>query len=372
MTKCVRGTLGITILLFSKTLFAAATPRTEVHPDRSITFRLKAPDASAVKLHADGLSEAVAMVRDAEGVWEYTTSPWQPDLYAYGFTVDGVRVLEPAVPMKHNLHAPDNLLELRGETPQIWERREGPRGRLHRHFYPSPLIGTERELVVYIPSSYGAEPTRVYPVLYLLHGFTDTEDSWTQVGRAHVILDNLIAEGAAVPMIVVMPRGYGNDAVVQPGRGAVSNEERARIYRDSLDRFEASLRGEILPLIERSYRVRTDAEGRALAGLSMGGGQTLLIGMKQPHVFQWLGAFSTGLINDPDQQLVGAGGGDSAPLRLLWIGCGSADPRLRQNLSLVEWLKARQYSPVWSELSGGHNYTVWRRNLIDFLPRLFR
>ena len=190
--------------------FAQPIVSPEVHPDGRVTFRLAAPNAKVVKLHCEGIEDA-AMHEDDHGVWTFTTPQLSPDIYVYSFNVDGLHLLDPANSlMKYNLLTSDSEVEVRGVKPALWQVNDVPHGVLHRHFYKSAVAGDERDFIVYTPPGYEAKAKKNYPVLYLLHGYSDDTTAWTAVGRANVILDNLIATGRAKPMIVVMPLGYGN------------------------------------------------------------------------------------------------------------------------------------------------------------------
>jgi len=311
------------------------------------------------------------MQKGEGGVWSFTTDPLEPDIYAYSFAVDGVKVIDPANPLlKYNLLNTESQVHVPGPATLPWEINDVPHGVLHRHFYRSAIVGDDRPFVVYTPPGYDSTAERTYPVLYLLHGYSDAEDAWTTVGRANIILDNLIARGQARPMLVVMPLGYGNKEVIAGGWAGLGNRE---VWRDSIEKFRAALLEEVIPQVEKSYRVSTDANSRAIAGLSMGGAQSLLTGLNAPDRFAWIGAFSSGGL-DPDfeKQFLALSESINAQVRLLWIACGKEDFLIGANQKLVEWLKAKGVRLTWVQTPGTHSFTVWRRYLAEFLPLLFQ
>jgi len=345
----------------------------EVHPDRSVTFRLAAPDARGVTLRCEGVAES-ALQKQPDGVWSFTTEPLAPDIYSYSFVVDGVRMPDPANPLlKYNLLDTTSQVHVPGPPSLPWEINEIPHGVIHRHFYQSAVIGLDRDFYVYTPPEYDPASARAYPVLYLLHGYSDAADAWTSVGCANVILDNLIARGQAKPMVVVMPLGYGNQEVLAGGWARVRTPETQAIRRDSDTKFRDALLNEIIPMVEHAYRVSSDRRDRAIAGLSMGGRQSLLIGLNAPDRFAWIGAFSSGGVNaDFAATYPAVDASLSARLRLLWVSCGQQDGLLDVNQQLVEWLTAKGVTVSWLPVPGEHSFRVWRRNLAQFVPLLFQ
>jgi len=342
----------------------------DVHPDRSVTFRLQAPNAQKVMLAREG-AEAVAMKKDADGMWSITTAPLEPDIYGYTFVVDGVGMFDPSNPVvKTNLLYTASQLFVPGPDSLPWEDNGVPHGIVHHHFYHSFTIGDNRDFYVYTPPGYDATDKRTYPVLYLLHGYSDDASGWTAVGRAQFILDNLIAAGRAVPMLVVMPLGYGAPEIVAKTTHGLSDTAlRGRNYR----KFREALMTEVLPLVERSYRVSKDQKSRAIAGLSMGGAESLFTGLNDIEHFAWIGAFSSGgLDNDFDQMFSQFDSRDLQYLRLLWISCGTDDGLISVNRSLNAWLDEKGIKHIKVETPGSHTWMVWRRNLASFVPLLFR
>ena len=205
-----------------------------------------------------------------------------------------------------------------------------------------------------------------YPVFYLLHGYSDDADAWTSVGKANVILDNLIANGAAKPMIVAMPLGYGAREIVQAG----ARDE--ALYRRNTEMFSEMLMGEVVPLVERSYKTATDRSSRAVAGLSMGGFESLHAGLHHLDHFAWLGAFSSGLRDDFAARLDVSANDVNGQLRVFWIACGTEDRLHDVNAQLRSWLTSRGIHHTAIDTPGAHTWMVWRRNLAAFAPLLFR
>jgi enterochelin esterase-like enzyme len=342
----------------------------EVQADRCVTFRLKALNAKEVTLRCEG-TKGGPMQKDTQGVWSLTTEPMEPDIYAYSFSVDGVKVIDPANPLlKYNLLDTVSQVHVPGPATLAWEINDVPHGVIHRHLYRSAIVGDERPFVVYTPPGYDPAAPQRYPVLYLLHGYSDAEDAWVSVGRANIILDNLIARGRARPMLVVMPLGYGNKEVIGGGWAGLRN---TAVWQDSITKFGEALVKEVIPQVEKAYRVNPDANARAIAGLSMGGCQSLLFGLNAPDRFTWIGAFSSGgLPPDFAGPFSTVNESLNSRLHLLWIGCGRQDGLIGVNQKLVEWLKSKGVKLTWVETPGTHSFTLWRRYLADLLPLLFQ
>src|SRR5947199_178998 len=260
-----------------------------MHSDNTVTFRLRMPNAASVTVDVEG-AKAAPMTKDDQGVWSFTSTSLQPDYYGYMFTVDGTGVLDPGNPlMKPNLLFKANMVHVPGPPTLTWEMNDIAHGVVHHHFYHSKVVGDDRDFYVYTPPGYVAKDKKKYPVLYLLHGFSDSADGWSAVGRANIILDNLIAQGKAKPMIVVMPLGYGDFEVIKRGWGSWSDKELAM---RNLSKFTDILLGEVIPQVEQSYRTKKNRESRAIAGLSMGGAESLRTGLNHLDQFAWIGAFS--------------------------------------------------------------------------------
>jgi len=362
---------GLPLLLVAASVPALAqqTPvvSPEVDPDRRVTFRFRAPNAKDVSLAREGAAR-LAMQKDEQGLWSVTTDPLEPDLYGYAFVADGVGLLDPSNPLaKPNLLHAQSIVHVRGPETLAWEVNDVPHGTLHRHFFRSSIAGDDRDFFVYTPP--GWDPQKPYPTLYLLHGFSDDASAWTAVGRAHVILDNLIARGRARPMLVVMPLGYGTLLILS--RTSLSSDP--ELQRLNFDNFRDCLLQEVIPRVEKVYRVSKNRGSRAVAGLSMGGSEALLTGLNALGTFSWVGAFSSGgLRQDFDAQFPKLDVKANKELRLLWIACGTDDRLIGVNRRFRAWLKARQIRHDAVETPGGHTWMVWRRNLETFASLVFQ
>ncbi len=343
----------------------------EVHADRTVTFRFRDPHAKKVLLVLAGAQPA-AMKKGHDGIWTITTAPLAPEFYGYLFQADGVDLIDPNnSALKPNLLSVQSELHVPGPASLPWELNNVPHGIIHHHFYHSKIVGDDRDYYVYTPPGYDADTKQSYPVLYLLHGFSDDASGWTSVGRANVILDNLIAQGKAKPMIVVMPLGYGAPEILAGGFGAMDRDHPLR--DKNFSKFTDALLSEVLPQVELQYRVIADRDSRAIAGLSMGGSESLLTGLNHLDQFAWIGSFSAGgLPEDISADFQHLNTNDNSRIRLLWIACGTEDPLLKDNRNLKQWLTSQQIRYVSIETPGMHNWMVWRDNLANFAPLLFR
>ena len=309
------------------------------------------------------------MQQDADGLWTATTPVWAPEIYSYHFVVDGTTMLDP-----RNTSVVDNLLTLAnnftvpGTPPQPWELQSIPHGIVEHRFYTSQVVlglpNNQSDYHVYTPPGYNAKSRQRYPVLYLLHGYSDAADGWTAVGKANFILDSLIASGKAKPMIVVMTLGYGNMAVLKPGRTP-------ELSTQNIDLYSKALLTEVIPQIEANYPVSKKREDRAIAGLSMGGHESLVIGLNHPELFAWVGTFSAG-VNAKIISELPQTSAQKANFRLLWMACGVDDALLKPNQAVIAALKAEGLPVTAIETPGHHQWPVWRDNLIHFAPLLFQ
>jgi len=343
----------------------------EVHPDRTVTFRFRAPNAKQVELNLEGAKPA-PMQKDDQGVWSITTEPLEADYYGYSFNADGVDLVDPSNPglLKPNLLHLSNMVHVPGSA--LWETADVPHGVIHHHFYHSAVVGDDRDYYVYTPPGYedAANLTVSYPVLYLLHGYSDDASAWTAVGRANVILDNLIAQHRTKPMIIVMTLGYGAPQILQQGFRAFRDPS---LVQRNMDRFRDALITEVIPQVEKSYRVSADRDHRAIAGLSMGGAESLYVGLNNLDHFSWIGSFSAGGLGENyETQFPGLDSKANSRIHLLWIACGRDDRLLEPNHKFQEWLKTKGVEFGAVETPGAHVWMVWRRNLINFAPLLFQ
>jgi len=336
----------------------------EVAADGRVTFRLYAPKATEVGLGGEiaGYGKPVAMTRDARGVWSTVTAPLAPGAYQYRFVVDSVVTVDPKNLATSAAQTDLNSLVVvsRGDDFQA-DRPDVPHGAVAKVLYHSPTLG-ERRMHVYTPPGY--DRGRDFPVLYLIHGGGESDESWSTVGRAGFILDNLIAAGKARPMIVVMPYG------------GVGHHSAPMTSDPAKDPFTRDLLDAIIPYVEANYRVSTRATDRALAGLSMGGIQTLNIGLTNLDRFRWLGVFSSGWF-PADLQAFEEHGARAlettrTPPKLFWMAHGATDIAKPQSLKVIAMLGKHGINVVSKETPGGHSWTNWRDYLRDFAPLLFR
>jgi enterochelin esterase family protein len=339
----------------------------EVRPDRTIVFRLNAPKAAEVSVSGELFPHPRAMEKDEKGLWTLTAGPFDPAIYSYTFVVDGVRIADPNSGwLQPGVRGASSQVEVPGDGPMFYDARPVPRGTVHVHWYQSKSLEMLRSFYVYTPPGY--EKTRdTYPVLYLLHGSGDTENGWITIGRANVILDNLIADHKAVPMIVAMPFGHPQPAV---GFGeAPPSRDRALVTRDLLE--------DVLPMAESEYRIDAKPDRRAIAGLSMGGGQALNIGLTHLDLFRWIAPFSIGLgaNAEPEKTFAEAFADPAATnrkIRLFWIGCGKADNLYPDAQRLDAVLKQHGIEHVFTTSEGAHTWRNWRSYLNTVAPLLFR
>lgn len=363
----------------------------EILQDRRVTFRLRAPKANEVLLHGNWSGKAtLSMTKDAHGIWTATVGPLQPDLYSYVFVVDGVRALDPNnAETERDSTRFSSLLMISGPESALWDFKDVPHGSIEQIWYPSPVLRHgQRRMYVYLPPGYHHDAKRSYPVLYLLHGGGGDEDSWVTLGRAAVILDNQIAARTTVPMIVVMPNGNDDETVSQgyalgstpskqQSNAAPPDPERFALQAPQIKEpyagaFPESLIRDLIPFIERTYRVQTDAAHRAIAGLSQGAAQTVVTSANNPALFGYVGVFSGGgRVGDLDfqqqaEQLA------RSKLQLYWTGAGDDDIARLRTVALYEHVKAKGLPATYRQIPGGHDWAVWRDFLADFAPRLFK
>jgi enterochelin esterase family protein len=375
MSKLILLLLFTVVSLAVSSVGQAAPPpikSPEVSPDNRVTFRFRAPNAQKVEVAIEGERTPRPMQKDEQGVWSLTVGPMEPDIYGYEFVSDGVGLIDPSNPlMKPNLLHTESAVHISGPSSLPWEVNQVQHGVLHHHFYHSKIADDDRDFYVYTPPNYSAESGQEYPVLYLLHGFSDDASGWTSVGLANVILDNLIAQGKAKPMIVVMPLGYGDYDVIRRGWGSWSAKELAR---RNLTRFTDILLSEVMPQAESAYRIKKDRGSRAIAGLSMGGAESLLTGLNHLDQFAWVGAFSSGGIDlaDFSTEFPQLDASANQKLKLLWIACGTDDGLIKVNREFKSWLKSKGVAFADIETPGMHDWMVWRRNLAALAPLLFR
>jgi enterochelin esterase-like enzyme len=331
----------------------------EVREDGTVTFRLRAAQAKEVTLSGEWGGQAKAMVKDAQGVWSVTVGALKPEIYGYNFTVDGFRTIDPSNPVVKPARSPStSILEIPGDPPLLHEFQSVPHGTVHAHWYKSKSLGVRRSLQVYTPPGY--DKGGKYPVLYLLHGSGDNDATWVALGRAHLILDNLLVQGRVKPMVVVMTDGHA----VSP-----TPETRGR----NVEMYEKDLLNDVMPFVEETYHVKTDRMNRAIVGLSMGGGQSLTIGLNHPEIFAWVGGFSSSVPNTETAlaRPLASPKEMNDRLKLFWFACGKDDFLFQANQEFSARLKAQAVNHQFVVTEGNHSWPVWRKYLAEFAPLLF-
>jgi len=321
-----------------------------------------------VTISGEWARQPQALAKDEQGVWSVTIGPLAPEIYGYAFSVDGVRIADPGNPALKPMRSPTtSILDLPGHPPLIHDFQDVPHGTLRHHWYASKSLGVRRSLHVYTPPGYDKETSTRYPVLYLLHGSGDNDATWAVLGRAHLILDNLLGQGKVKPMIVVMTDGHA--FLRNVGGGATPN-----LNARNVEDFGRDLLEDVLPFIEAGYRVKNDRSHRAIAGLSMGGGQSLTVGLNHLELFGWVGGFSS-FLRDPETVIaktLADPKGTNEKLNLLWIACGKDDRLVEQAQQMSTLLKQKGIHHEFLITEGNHSWPVWRRYLADFAPLLFR
>ncbi|MDQ6666128.1 MAG: alpha/beta hydrolase-fold protein [Acidobacteriota bacterium] len=360
-----------TVLFFAATAWPqqpAALVSPEVMKDGKVIFRIAAPRASNVTFYGDWMPVGTEekMAKDSSGVWSVTTGPLTPSIYLYSFTVDGVTMADPINPrIKLRSRTSASMVEVPANPPALWEARDVPHGNVEINWERATALGGEtRSMWIYTPPGYERELTRRYPVLYLFHGSNDTAAGWTMAGGANFILDNLIAEKKAVPMIVAMPYGH-----------AVPFDAPRSEQAKNTSLFEDYLLRDAMPLVESKYRVVKNRDSRAIAGLSMGGGQSLAIGFRHLDLFSGIGAFSAAVPGDFETRFSEAlkhPAATNEKIKTLWIGCGRQDSLFERSRKLSDLLDANKIRHTFRASEGAHTYTVWREYFAELVPLLFQ
>lgn len=352
----------------------------EIHENKTVTFRIKAPKAVKVQVLGDFLSKGVAdLVENKEGVWEYTTpEPLAPELYSYAFVVDGLKVNDPNnVYMIRDVATVNNIFIVGGERADLYKVNKVPHGSVAKVWYHSPSLGIDRRMTVYTPAGYETSGKR-YPVFYLLHGMGGDENAWSELGRAAQILDNLIAQGKAEPMIVVMTNGNA-DLEAAPGESSLGYmPPTTRLGKTMEGSFETHF-PEVVKFIDKNYRTKANKKNRAIAGLSMGGFHSLHISKQYPDMFDYVGLFSAAIM---------PGKNATSPIYkdmegklklqfakkpvLYWIAIGKTDFLYKANREYRKLLDEKGYPYEYFENEDGHIWRNWRIYLTEFTPRLFK
>jgi enterochelin esterase family protein len=352
----------------------------EVSKDRKLVFRVLAPKASQVRLVSSDIpdlgQQGTDLKKDDQGIWSGTVGPVPAGSYRYAFNIDGVTATDP-----RNIETSESnamlwsVVHVKGSD--YFDQKETPKGALSQIWYPSKTLKKNRRMHVYTPPGY-LQSSEKLPVFYLLHGASDSDHSWTSVGRAHVILDNLIASGKAKPMIVVMPNGH-------TGTFTFGGSTRPS-FEEQMQQFAREFATDIRPYVETNFRTLSGRTHRAIAGLSMGGAQTLDIAFENLADFGYVGVYSSGIFG------IAGGFGGAAPntqweerrksilddaskkngLKYFWFATGKRDFLLQTTKATVDMFKKHQFPVEYKETSGGHTWLEWRDYLVDFAPKLFR
>ena len=368
----------------------------DVHADNSVTFNLIAPEAHKVQLTGDMLPTkkvefggntydmpgVVDLVKNDKGVWSFTTEPLNPELYTYNMIVDGVKIIDPL--NVYNIRDINNLFSVLliggNQRADLYKVNKVAHGTVSKVWYESATAGLTRRLTVYTPAGYETSG-KEYPVLYLLHGIGGDENAWSELGRAAQILDNLIAQGKAEPMLVVMTNGNISQEAC-PGETSEGFKVPTMMLPKTMEGSFETAFPDVVKFVEKTYRVKKDKAHRAIAGLSMGGFHSLFISINNPDMFGYVGLFSAAV----DQQQGGQGGFPniyadrngkldklfSKNPKLFWIGCGKTDFLIKNNNDLRAYLDSKHHKYTYLETDGGHIWRNWRIYLSEFTPLLFK
>lgn len=338
-----------------------------VHSDRTVTFNFKAPNAKDVELSAQFSKGLQVLTPDTSGIWSITLGPIEPDIYPYSFIVDGISVADPNnVNIFPNERFKNSLVEIPGEKTSLYSLQDVPHGEMSYCYYYSKSMKVNRPLVVYTPPGYHKSKIK-YPVLYLISGTTDTEETWFKVGRANFIIDNLIAKNKAIPMIIVMP--YGNTLTGTPDPLSLQAADMYKVFNEDLV-------GSIIPYVETNYKVIPKQDKRAIAGFSRGGGQALFAGFTNIDKFAWIGSYSAYLTREVFEKYFE----DSytkpeitnRQLKLLWLGVGNEDFLYKQATTFIDLLKEKKIEQKNLITTGGHTWMNARLYLNETLQLYFK
>ncbi len=361
----------------SSNVRGAEYPR--VHADGRVTFRVAAPTAQKVQIQPGGSDNGLGtgpldMVRDATGNWTVTTAPTVPGFHYYWLLIDGVAANDPSSETYFGWGRPTSGIEIPEPGVDFYAIKDVPHGAVRAQWYQSKATGNWRRAYVYTPPDYDTQTKKRYPVLYLFHGMGEDERGWSSQGKANFILDNLIAEGKAKPMIVVMDTAYASPPM--PGTTAQSG---ARDPRSQFGAFDDMLLKDLVPYIESAFRTHKERNHRAIAGLSRGASLTLQVALGHPEAFAYIGAMSTPQFGafDPATAHNGAfrdAAAFNARVKLLWLGAGTMEPRFREGTHAMHTAleKSGVKSVFFESVGTSHEWQTWRRSLSDFAARLFR
>jgi enterochelin esterase family protein len=365
----------------------------EVGPDRTLTLRCFAPAAKQVTASGELDGTPHPMTKGPDGVWTVSIGPLPPDIYTYAFNVDGVVALDPRnsnTKYGYGVFGPVSVVQVPGDGPQFYDVKPVPHGQVRIQPYLSKTLGLSRTVWVYTPPGYEAGSN--FPVLYLLHGAGDIESGWTMIGRANNILDNLIAEGEAKPMVVVMPLGHGIQSFWTGPKKAVPDPAQKAFASGSLDLiltammagdgsgglspFAKDLVEDVMPLVAQTFKVSSKREHRAIAGLSMGGGHSINLALARPDLFRYVALMSpaaTGTVDTIYPKFFEDPAASNKQFKLFWVGVGKDDMLTGPgDKAFHDTLAKRGIEHTWRLTDGRHEWTVWRHHLSELAPLLFR
>jgi enterochelin esterase-like enzyme len=370
--------LGVSMRVQAQEISAMQAPKVvspEIADDGSVTFRVLSEKANEVTINGSwmGFGKTLPLTKGEQGVWSVTIDPLPSSMYHYNFFIDGVAAIDPtnAQALRDGTRYA-SLLMVPGDEAKVFELNETPHGNISQVWYKSPTLSMDRRMYVYTPPGYDSSKDS-YPVLYLLHGAGGDEDAWTSLGRANLILDNLIASGKSKPMLVVMTNGNAWQTSTLrnvPGQPAPSRETFAQFQ----GKFEKSLVEDVVPYIEKNYRVKADKDHRALAGLSMGGGHTITASLNYPGTFGYIGVFSSGIFDanadmaEMEKKFTAL---KNSGVSKYWVACGKEDFVMDSNKRLLSMLEKTKFEHEYFENEGGHTWANWRTYLSMFAPMLF-
>ena len=365
-----------------------------VNADNTVTFNIVAPEAQKVEITGDflpvekvktshGVQEITGveqLKKNEKGVWSYTSSALSPELYTYNLIVDGVKITDPLnVYTVRDIASMFNIFMIGGGVKGLYQVKNVPHGTVAKVWYNSPTAGLTRRMTVYTPAGYETSGTKRYPVLYLLHGIGGDENAWSELGRATQILDNLIAEGKAEPMIVVMTNGNISQEVA-PGETSEGFKTPTMMLPKTMDgNFETAF-PDVIKFVEHTYRVQSDKNHRAIAGLSMGGFHSLYISINNPDTFGYVGLFSAAVDRQQSGGVISVYENRNQKIdklfskspKLFWIGIGSTDFLYQSNVDLRKYLDSKHYKYTYMETESGHIWRNWRIYLSEFVQKLFK
>jgi len=357
----------------------------EINNDNTVTFRLMDPNATEVKITGDWMpaegwkSGSAVMTKDDKGLWSYTSPVLASELYSYAFLVDGLRVNDPNnVYQIRDVATVTNVLIVGGGKADLYKVNNVPHGTVARRWYNSPGLGMMRRITIYTPAGYEADKRNRYPVLYLLHGMGGDEEAWISLGRTAQILDNLIAQGKAVPMIVVMPNGNVSQEAA-PGESSSGFVKPTMQLPGTMDGKMEETFIDIMKFVESNYRVKADKAHRAIAGLSMGGFHSCHISRYYPNTFDFVGLFSPAIMPDNEKSSKVYADMDGTlkkqmenGYKLYWIGIGKTDFLYKTVADYRAKLDSMKMPYTYRESEGGHTWVNWRTYLSEFAPLLFK